>query len=87
MEALKLAQEVNALPEQTRAAIERLVLLLKKSAGALARRQLLVLYPADPTQAGQSFADPEFFGAWTDQTDIVDGTEYVHQVRRGLRPA
>lgn len=86
MEALKFAQEINALPEQTRAAIERLV-LLKKIAGVLARRQPPVLYPADPTQAGQSFADPEFFGIWTDQTDIVDGTEYVHQVRRGLRPA
>ena len=87
MEALELAREIHALPEQTRVAMERLVLLLKQTAAIPVKRQPPILYSADPTQAGKSFADPEFFGAWADRTDIVDGAEYIHQVRRGLRPA
>lgn len=86
MEALELAQEIHALPEPTRTAVERLVRLLNAPAGA-AKRQPPVLYPADPELAGQSFADPEFFGAWANRADITDSAEYIHQVRRGLRPA
>ncbi|HEX8329578.1 MAG TPA: hypothetical protein VF629_18720 [Hymenobacter sp.] len=87
METLQLAQELNALPERTRASFERLVLLLKKQATEPTKRQPPVLYPADPAQEGQPFSDPEFFGAWADRTDITDGAEYIHQVRRGLRSA
>ncbi|HEX8503867.1 MAG TPA: hypothetical protein VF630_00760 [Hymenobacter sp.] len=87
METLQLAQELNALPERTRAAFERLVLLLKKQATESPKRQPPILYPADPAREGEPFNDPEYFGAWADRADIVDGGEYIHQVRRGLRPA
>ena len=87
METLQLAEELNALPERTRAALERLVLLLKKQAAEPTKRQPPILYPADLAQEGQPFSDPEFFGSWADRTDITDGADYIHQVRRGLRPA
>lgn len=87
METLQLAEELNALPEHTRVAFERLILLLKKQAAGGQSKQPPVLYPADPSQEGQPFSDPEFFGAWADRPDITDGADYIHQVRRGLRPA
>lgn len=87
METLQLAEEINALPERTRAAIEQLVMLLNKKAVEPVQRQPPILYPADPAQAGQPFNDPAYFGAWADRTDITDGAEYIHQVRRGLRLA
>lgn len=87
METIQLAQELNALPEHTRAAIERLVLLLRKQSMESGKRMPPLLFPADPAQEGQPFSDPAFFGAWADRTDITDGAEYIHQVRRGLRPA
>ncbi len=87
METLQLAQEISALPERTRVAVEELVLLLRKQAAVPAKRQPPIMYPADHEQDGQPFNDPEFFGAWADRTDITDGAEYIHQVRRGLRPA
>ena len=87
METLQLAQEINALPEHTRAAVEQLVLLLKKQFVEPSKRLPPILYSADPEQTGKPFNDPDFFGAWADRTDITDGAEYIHQVRRGLRPA
>lgn len=87
METLQLVAELDALPERARAGFERLVLLLKKQAAESPKRQPPILYPADPAQEGQPFDDPEFFGAWADRTDIADGAEYIHQVRRGLRSA
>ncbi|MFD1470013.1 hypothetical protein ACFQ48_17425 [Hymenobacter caeli] len=87
METLQLAQELNALPERTRAAVEQLVLLLKKQAVEVGKRQPPILYPAEPAQAGLPFDDPVYFGAWASRTDITDGADYIHQVRRGLRPA
>lgn len=87
METLQLVEEINALPERTRAALERLIRLLNHSADASVKRQPPVLYPADPAQEGLSFDDPAFFGAWASRADITDGAEYIHQVRRGLREA
>jgi hypothetical protein len=87
METILLAQELNALPERTREAFERLILLLKKQAVESPKRQPPILYPADPAQEGDPFNDPEYFGAWADRTDITDGAKYIHQVRRGLRSA
>ena len=87
MKVMQLAQELNALPEHTRVALERLVLLLRKQSAEPTARKLPIMYPADPTQEGRPFDDPAFFGAWAERTDITDGAEYIHQVRRGLRPA
>ena len=87
METSQLVAELNALPAPARAGFERLVLLLKKQAAESPKRRPPILYPADPEQEGQPFSDPEFFGAWADRTDMTDGAEYIHQVRRGLRPA
>lgn len=87
METLQLVNEINALPAHTRTAIEQLVLLLRSEVDKPAKKTLPILYPADPTQNGQPFNDPDFFGAWADRADITDGAEYIHQVRRGLRPA
>ena len=84
METSQLVEEINALPQAARVAVERLVVLLNQQASA-ARKQLPVLYPADPAQEGMPFDDPSFFGAWSDRADITDGAEYIHQVRRGLR--
>lgn len=86
METDQLISEINALPQAARAAIERLVLLLNGGKPATPK-ELPILYPADPTQAGLPFDDPDFFGAWSQRLDITDGAEYIHQVRRGLRQA
>ncbi|WP_310392415.1 hypothetical protein [Hymenobacter sp.] len=83
MEALELAQEIHALPERARVAMEGLVLLLNKPVDAAVKRQPPILYAADPVQAGQSFADPELFGAWADRTDIADGAEYIPRCGAG----
>lgn len=87
METLQLIREIEALPEPARMAVERLVLLLKTQDFKSSNKTPPVLYPADPQQAGQPFNDPEFFGAWADRTDIISGADYIHEVRRGLRPA
>ena len=87
METLQLVKEIEALPEQARAAVERLVALLKTRYATSGDNELPILYPADPAQAGQPFTDPDFFGAWAARTDITSGAEYIHDVRRGLRPA
>ena len=50
METLQLAEEINALPERTRAAIEQLVMLLKKKAVEPARCNILQLFLAQVTQ-------------------------------------
>jgi len=87
METLQLVKEIEALPEQARMAVERLVLLLKTQDFKPSGKIPPILYPADPEQAGQPFNDPEFFGAWADRTDITSGADYIHEVRRGLRSA
>ncbi len=43
---------------------------------ALSDDNLPTTWPENP------FADPEFFGAWHDRTDIGDSTEYVRGLRR-----
>lgn len=87
METLALVKEIEALPEQARAAIERLVLLLKTQPARQSQKEVPILYPADPRQDGQPFTDPEFFGAWADRLDITNGADYIHEVRRGQRSA
>ena len=84
METQQLIEQINALPQEARAAIERLVLLLNEQVPATSK-QPPILYPADPTQEGLPFDDPSYFGAWANRTDITDGAEYIHQTRRGLR--
>ena len=87
METLQLVREIEALPEQARTALERLVLMLKTQHSNQSGKIPPILYPADPEQAGQPFNDPDFFGAWADRTDITSGADYIHGVRRGLRSA
>ena len=84
METQQLIEQINALPQEARVAIERLVVLLNEQA-LVTNRQPPVLYPADPTQESLPFDDPSYFGAWASRTDITDGAEYIHQTRRGLR--
>ena len=87
MNTAEWVESLDALPEKTRLGIERLVLLLRQQATKTSSRQPPIMRPADPAQAGEPFNDPAYFGAWADRADITDGAEYIHQVRRGLRPA
>lgn len=72
-----------ALPEPTRLAIKQLIAVLGQQTPGPKRppvlRAAVALTEEDET-AAQAVA-----GGWADRSDIVDGAEYIHQVRRGLR--
>lgn len=83
MDDAKLAAALDALPEKTRAAVKRLVLALKQQAAV--RRLPPVMRPSEPLTEAEKQDYLVGANGWANRTDITDGAEYIHQVRRGLR--
>ena len=82
METQQLIDEINALPEPARLAIERLVLVLRQQP---ATKTPPILRPALPLTEEEIAAENKSQGGWSDRPDITDGAQYIHDVRRGLR--
>ena len=83
METSQLVKEINALPESARAAIEQLIVLLGKQPAG--KKMPPILREAVPLTEEEKQADLTEPSGWASRTDITDGAEYIHQVRRGLR--
>ena len=83
MNNAELAASLDALPEKTRLAIERLVATLK--AQAPIRRLPPIMRSSEPLTADEQRAEQAQTSGWAGRADITDGGEYIHQVRRGLR--
>jgi len=83
METDQFIAQINALPEQARRAIEQLVLLLAQQPPA--RKMPPILQASSPLTAEEKAAEQAGESAWATRTDITDGAQYIHEVRRGLR--
>jgi hypothetical protein len=83
MDNAELVAALNALPEQSRLAIERLVDVLKKQAPV--RRLPPIMRSSEPLTEEEKHAEQTGKNPWANRTDITDGSEYIHAVRRGTR--
>ena len=82
---MELEAALDALPEKARLGIERLVLVLR--AQGAPHRLPPIMRPSEPLTKAEAKAQVEqaYLDSWASRTDITDGAEYIHQVRRGLR--
>lgn len=83
MDSQQLATQIMGLPEPARLAVEQLIRLLGQQVPG--PKLPPILRPAAPLTEEEKAAEQYATGGWADRTDIVDGAEYIHQVRRGLR--
>jgi len=83
METLQLVEEIEALSEPARATVEQLVVLLGQQGSP--RPLPPVVRVSRPLTEADLAAEQAETGGWAARTDITDGAEYIHQVRRGLR--
>jgi len=83
MDNAELVAALNALPEQTRLAIERLVAVLKKQAPV--QRLPPIMRSSEPLTEEEKRAAQAGTSTWADRADVTDGGEYIHAVRRGTR--
>ncbi len=95
MDAHYLASRIQHLPVAAQRLVVELVELLSQGASAVQPADqpvteapgAIILPALDLTNSittwpENEFANPEFYGAWADRTDIADSTEYVRQLRR-----
>ena len=95
MDAHYLASRIQHLPVAAQRLVAELIELLSQNPAVGPQADWLateapgatMLPPLDLTGSSTSwpeneFANPEFYGAWADRTDITDSTEYVRQLRR-----
>lgn len=83
MDNAELVAALNALPEKTRLEIERLVALLKQQAPV--KRLPPIMRSSEPLTEEEKRAEHAEPSAWAARTDIINGAEYIHAVRRRTR--
>lgn len=83
MNNAELEASLGALPQATQAAIKRLVSVLREQGSP--RRLPPIMRPSEPLTEAEKQAEQADDDSWASRTDITDGAEYIHQVRRGLR--
>lgn len=82
METKQLVDEIMALPEPARLAIEQLIVFLGQQSEG--KKMPPIMRVATPLSETEKLAEQQE-DSWAARTDITDGAEYIHQVRRGLR--
>lgn len=83
MDNTELIDALNALPEKTRLAIAHLVAVLKEQSAV--RRLPPIMRSSEPLTDEEKRAEQTETSGWGARTDIADGGEYIHSVRRGTR--